>query len=133
MGVINTVEEILAITFQLPIVQDATQTKVERAISYQITNDSVRTISDSRQHHQLALTLTLRAENGYDSLGWMSARLAGGPSSGEEWRITAVGAQETVDYETKGEILISRAVIIAATIHHDQVKEVIKTINMEAQ
>lgn len=132
MGVINTVEEILALTFMLPIVPDINQTKVERAIGYRITKSSIRTVSDKAQRHMVDLVVTLRAENGYDAIGWMSAKLAAGVPSGADWQVMMAGSQETVDYEDIGEILISLQVIIAATIRHDQVKEVIKTIVMEA-
>lgn len=131
MGVINTLEEILALTFQLPVVQDITQTKVERAIGYQITADAVRTIADSRQIHNCSARVTLRAENGYDALGWMSQKLAAGTASGHDWKILLVGGQELVEYESKGEILISLDVIVNMTVRHDQVKEVIKSIVME--
>lgn len=132
MGVISTLEEILALTFQVPIVQDITQTKVERAIGYRITSDGVRTVADSRQTHRAAVEITLRAENGYDSLGWLSAKLASGVSSGDDWRIIPTGGDESVDYVDKGEILISLSVVVQMTIHHDQVKEKIKSINLEA-
>lgn len=132
MGVIKTLEEILAVTFRLPIVQDATQTKVERCISYQIARDRVRTVADSKQTHQLTATITLRSDSGYDALGWLSAKLAGGVPSGAGWRIMAAGAEESVDYISQGEIHVSLEVIVSMTIQHDQVKEVIKTVTMEA-
>lgn len=131
MGVIKRLEEILALTFQLPIVQDINQTKVERAIGYRIARDRIRTVADSRQHHEVSAAVTLRSENGYDALGWMSAKLAAGMPSGADWRIMAVGSEESVDYVSQGEILISLDVTIKMTVIHDQVKEVIKTINME--
>lgn len=132
MGVVNVVEEVLSATFQLPIVLDITQTKVERAIGYQISRSRIRTMADSRQTHEVSLEITLRAENGYDSLGWLSAKLAAGMSSGENWRIMAVGAEESVDYVTKGEILISVSATVQMTIWHDQVKEEIRSVTMEA-
>lgn len=131
MGVINTLEEILALTLQLPIVQDITQTKVARCISYQITRDRVRTVADSRQTHELAATISLRAENGYDALGWLSARLAAGVPSGAGWRIMSTGGEESVDYVSMGEIIISLPVTVQMTIHHDEVKETIKSVTME--
>lgn len=132
MSVINTLEEILALTFRLPIVQDVHQTKVERAISYVIERDRVRTIADSKQTHHLTATISMRQDSGYDALGWLSARLAAGMPSGADWRIMAAGAEESVDYVAQDEIIISLDVTIQMTVHHDQIKEVIKQVTMEA-
>lgn len=132
MGVVNVLEEALGAIFQLPIVHNIGETKVERAIGYEITNDRIRTFPDHRQVHMVTLMLTLRSENGYDALGWMGQKMAAGPSSGVNWKLIQADGNEAVDYVNMGEIHITTGLYLELTVLHDQVKEHIQTIQMEA-
>lgn len=131
MGVINAITEVLSITFGLPVVQDVGQTYVEDCIAFEVQNTNVRTLADSSQSHQLQLVVTLRSSSGYDALGWMSQKLAAGPSGGEDWELKQVSGVETVDYETKGEIHVSLPLVMSVKLWHDQIKEKIQTIEWE--
>lgn len=131
MGVINAITEVLSITFGLPVVQDVGQTYVEDCIAFEVQNTNVRTLADSSQSHQLQLVVTLRSSSGYDSLGWMSQKLAAGPSRSEDWELRQVSGVETVDYETKGEIHVSLPLVMSVKLWHDQIKEKIQTIEWE--
>lgn len=132
MSVTKAIEEFLAATFQLPIVRDITQTKIGRAIGYQITASRINTKRDAYQTHHAEVVISLRSENGYDELGFLSAKLAESDPSGEGWRVMLTSGRESVDYVTMGEILISTAVTIQLNVWHDTVKEQIKSINFEA-
>lgn len=132
MGVIDTLEEALSAIFQLPIVHNIGETKVEQAIGYEITADRVRTFPDHRQVHVVTMMITYRSENGYDALGWMGQKIAAGPGAGLNWKLVQADGNEVVDYVTKGEILISTGLFLELTVYHDQVKEHIQTINIEA-
>lgn len=131
MGTINLVEEFLASTYNLPVVQDITQTKISKAIGYQIGEVKVRTQKDSHQTQQVALTVYLRAENGYDSIGYLTQKLTDSRPSGTDWKVHLTGDTEIVEYEQKTEIILSTTCTIMITINHDQVREVIKSIEME--
>lgn len=132
MGVVNVLEEALSAIFQLPIVHNIGETKVEQAIGYEISDDKARTFPDSRQIHHVTVTVTMRSENGYDALGWMGQKMAAAPGSGAGWKLIQADGHEVVDYVTKGEILISTGLFLELVTYHDQVKEQIKSINIEA-
>lgn len=132
MGVVNVLEEALGAIFQLPIVHNIGETKVERAIGYEIQSDRIRTFPDHRQVHMVTLMLTLRSENGYDALGWMGQKMAAGPGSGVNWKLVQTDGNEVVDYVNMGEIHITTGLYLELTVLHDQVKEHIQTIQMEA-
>ena len=119
----------LKAAFNLPVVHDAGQTKVEKALSVSLDVITVKTVLNVKQSFEVQATVYLRAANGYDALGYLSYGIVGNPQI-DDVTAYAVSAVENVEYVEKTEILISKQVVFMIVQPYDQVREKIKIIEL---
>ena len=74
-----TIHQWLSSVFGLVIVEDITQTKVEKSISYDLTASpiNVRHKSDDMIFFDFEMTVQFRCPNGFAGIGWLSTKLNG--------------------------------------------------------
>lgn len=131
MGIQSTIEEFLSQAFRLPVVFDVSQTNVENCISYRVADSDVQVHVDNITTHDASITVSMRAQNGYDSLGYLSQKLASMyPSSGINWRVAHYSSTESIDYISTTEIIISIQLVLQLKVYHDQIKETIEEITI---
>lgn len=128
MSVTALIEEFLHDAFDLPVVKDLGQTKVERVISYRVAANKTVSRRESTQTLQMGVNVSLRAENGYDSSGWMFAKLSEARSE-KDCELTFTSPNESVEYISPTEVIFTTSITLKCTVQMDVKKEVIKSIN----
>lgn len=128
MSITSDIEEFLRAAFNLPVVKDLGQTKIERVISYRVTNNKLVSRANSTQTLQLSIDVSLRAENGYDSTGWLGAKLSQAYGS-KECKLSYISPTESVEYISPTEVIFTNPITLTCIAAMDVKKEVIKSIN----
>lgn len=133
----STIEEFLSQTFQLPVNYGSGQTMNTRCIQYTITDMNIQTRTDFSQTAFVEVEIDLRTDNGYDAIGYLSAKLAASKVSGKGWSVSLNSMKETIKDMTSGRgtsypdsFVLSTPIVFEIHIPHDQVKERIKQMEI---
>lgn len=134
----NTIEEYLSQTFQLPVVYGLGQTMTTRSIQYAITDIKLQTRPDFSQTAYVTIDTDLRTDKGYDSIGYLSAKIAASKTTGKGWSVRITDRGERIRDMSKNDrgagypdsFVLSASLTFEITIHHDQVKERIKQMEL---
>lgn len=130
MSATKQIEEFLHDVFGLPVVKDLGQTKIERVIEYRVTANKTVSRQESTQTMQPTVSVSLRAENGYDSMGWLNAKLSAARSE-KECKLIFTSPNESVEYISPTEVIFTCSITLLCAVQMDVVKERIKKINVE--
>jgi hypothetical protein len=117
----------------LPLVDDVGQTKTEQSISFNIDQQiKVSIKKDMYQDLIVPVTVFFRSSNGYEAIGYLSQKISNSPLKCEGLTVDSVEAAETIEYQEKTEIILSKNIVVHIRANYDQVKEVIKIIELES-
>jgi hypothetical protein len=116
----------------LPVVDDVGQTKTVQSVSFNIEAEiKVNIKKDSHQDLIIPVTVFFRSENGYEAIGYLSHKIANAPRTSEGLTVDSVEAAETIEYVEKTQIILSKNIIVHIRANYDEVREVIKSIELE--
>ena len=113
----SEIKKALSAIYALTVVEDVTQSKVERVIGFDLT----------------AAPINIRHQAGEPSIGFLSLRLADPANIPPNTSITNVDGAETVEYITITEMVTSKLVNMTITLEYNTVRERIKHIKIDGQ
>ena len=126
------IKSYLNAVFKLPIVANLSDTKVERAISFDIETIKISNKNNNRQDIILDVRIYFRCPNGYDSIGYLSQKI-GKSYAGEDlsnFSVSSASASEEIVIKTSTEIVLSKKITIKLEANEDQIREKIKNIEL---
>lgn len=128
----KTLSNWLSAAFQLPVVEDITQTSVEQAVSFDLTNYPVdiRITEGKGITFDFSCDIQYRSPNDSLGIGLLSLKLADKSNRPPGFNIKSVEATELVQYVTPTEMIISKTVVCHVEMDYNKVRELIKCVDM---
>lgn len=128
----STIHEWLSATFGVVVVEDITQEKVEKAISYDLTGApiNIRIMSDTSMTFEFSMSIQFRCPNGFAGIGWISETLNKTQNRPTGFNMVSSTGTESVEYSSKSEMIISKSVNVNITIERNKVRELIKCVHI---
>lgn len=132
-----TIEEYLHQTFQKPVVYGLGQTSTTGSIEYSISDLKVQTRADFSQTVYATVSVYMRNDNGFDSIGYLSAKISASKTTGKGWSVKPQGSEYIRDMtpNDKGSgypdsLTLGLNLVFEITRRHDQIKEQINQIDL---
>ena len=126
----------LSAVFGLPVVEDFDQTKVEQSISYDLSASAIK-VRYADGHGTVVfdfdLTIAYRCPNGFAGVGFISVTLANKDKQIDGFGLQSTQGAESIAYQTKTEMIITKTVNARVTVEYNKVRELIKTVNLQEQ
>lgn len=129
----KTLTEWLSAVYQLPVVEDAGQTDVEQAISYDLSYApiDVRIKSDELIKFEFQVMVNYRCPNGFAGIGFLTTRLSDATNQPKGFNLASTDGAEQVQYETKTEMIISKILSGYIELDYNKARELIKCVKFD--
>ena len=131
----SEIKKALSAIYALTVVEDVTQSKVERVIGFDLTAApiNIRHQAGATATFDVTFRIEYRCPAGEPSIGFLSLRLADPANIPPNTSITNVDGAETVEYITITEMVTSKLVNMTITLEYNTVRERIKHIKIDGQ
>ena len=129
----NTIKNWLSAVFKLPVVEDFDQTNVEQSISYDLSSQPIKiryANEGGMVHFDFNLDVIYRCPNGFPGIGFLSVKLADKTKQIDGFNLISIDASEKINYESLTEMIITKTVRARVDVEYNQVRELIKTVNI---
>jgi hypothetical protein len=125
------IEQWLAAVYQLPIVEDFTQTKVEKSISYSLQGFPVDVSikSDDKIRFEFDISVMFRCPNGIAGIGFLSTALADLKNRPPDFGLSSPNSSENIEYQSMTEMIISKQLHGFIEIENNRVRELLKCVH----
>ena len=119
--------------FALEVVEDITQTKLEKAIGFDLSGSTIRpkVRQDKSIYFEFDFTLVFRCPASYAGIGFLTLSVNSIKKRTAGMTILGLENTERVEHINNTEMIISKQVHATLELEYNQVREQIKDINFE--
>lgn len=123
----------LSALFNLKVVEDITQTKLEKAIGYDLSGTSIRAKvrQDKSIYFDFSFNIVFRCPVSFAGIGFITASLYNVKKRTAGMSLLGLENVEVVEHINNTEMIISKLVHATLELEYNQVREQIKDINFE--
>lgn len=127
----KSIHQWLSAAYGLPVVEDIEQTAVEKAISYDLAgqNIQIQIKSDDLVKFSFDVSVQFRCPNGFAGIGFLTLGLANPDNQPAGFNLHSTSGTETVEYETKTEMIISKPVSGYVELEYNMIRELIECVH----
>lgn len=129
----KSIEEYLNALFKLKVVEDITDTKLEKAIGYDLSGTIIKPVvkQDKSINFEFNFNIVFRCPRTFEGIGFITLSLYNKKKRINGMRLIGLTGVEIVENINPTEMIISKEVNAFLELEYNEVREIIQNINFE--